>query len=155
MVLQGHYFYILFNSSHSLAAVDDDIFRLDPFFQHSLFGMFASSSEQTWGLNLEVSNSFFVVIQQTVAIFIHYLLIGFFQSLQHILKCISHNCTLFAKIIGLNKRSLPVSPLCSCFFWLPLWLCAWREFLQSRTFQDLESVTSPLRSFPKQENCVS
>lgn len=85
------------NSSYSLATVDDDIFRLDPFFQHSLLGMFTSSSEQTRRLNLKISYSFFVVIQQTVSIFIHYLLIGFLQRLQQILKVhiISHKSTLF------------------------------------------------------------
>lgn len=47
----------------SLAAVDDDILWLDPFLQHTLFGMLASTPEQPWRLNLKVANAFFVVVQ--------------------------------------------------------------------------------------------
>lgn len=72
------------NRTNSLATVDDDVFRLDSFLQHSLFGMLSSSSEQTRRLNLEIPNPFLVVIQQAVAVFINDLLVGFFQSLQQI-----------------------------------------------------------------------
>lgn len=70
-------------SPFSLAAVDDDVLWLDPFLQHALFGMLTSTPEQAWRLNLKVANALFVVVQQTVAIFIHYLLVGLFQSLQN------------------------------------------------------------------------
>lgn len=66
----------------SLAAVDDDILWLDPFLQHALFGMLASTPEQPWRLNLKVADTFSVVIQQTEAILVNYLLIGLFHSLQ-------------------------------------------------------------------------
>lgn len=68
--------------SHSLAAVDDDILWLDPLLQHALFRMLAPTPEQPRRLNLKVANTLFVVVQQTVAIFIHNLLVGFFQNLQ-------------------------------------------------------------------------
>lgn len=66
-----------------LAAVDDDVLWLDPLLQHALFRMLASTPEQAWRLNLKVANALFVVVQQTVAVFIHYLLVGLFQSLQN------------------------------------------------------------------------
>lgn len=66
---------------HSLAAVDDDILRLYPFFQHSLFRVLTSTSEQTWRFNLEVADTFLMVVQQTVTILIHDFLICFFQGL--------------------------------------------------------------------------
>ncbi len=66
----------------SLAAVDDDVIWLDPFLQHALFGMLASAPEQPRRLNLKVADALFVVVQQTVAVLIHYLLVGLFQSLQ-------------------------------------------------------------------------
>lgn len=68
----------------SLAAVDDDILWLDPFLQHALFGVFAPTPKQPRRLNLKVANALFVVVQQTEAILIHYLLIGFFQNLQQV-----------------------------------------------------------------------
>ena len=63
------------------AAVDDDILWLDPFLQHALFGMLASTPEQPGRLNLKVADALFVVIQQAVAELIHYLLVGLFQNL--------------------------------------------------------------------------
>lgn len=45
--------------------------------------MLASTPEQARGLNLKVANALFVVVQQTVAEFINYLLVGLFQSLQN------------------------------------------------------------------------
>lgn len=86
------------NTSHSLAAVDDDIFRLDPFLQHSLLGMLSSPSEQTRRLQLKIPDAFSVAIQQAVAIFIHDLLIGIFLSLRQ-----THS-TDGASLTGGNRR---------------------------------------------------
>lgn len=70
----------------SLAAVDDDVLWLDPFLQHALFRMLASAPEQPRRLDLEVADAFFVVVQQTVAVLIHYPLIGLFDNLQRVLR---------------------------------------------------------------------
>lgn len=66
----------------SLAAVNDDILWLDPFLQHTLFGMLPSTPEQPWRLNLKVANALFVVVKQTIAILIHNLLVGLFHNLK-------------------------------------------------------------------------
>lgn len=46
----------------SLAAVDDDILRLNPFLQHALFRMLASTPKQPRRLNLKVANALFVMV---------------------------------------------------------------------------------------------
>lgn len=73
-----------YNVTLSLAAVDDDILWLNPFLQQTLFGMLASAPEQSRRLNLKVADALSVMVQQTVTILIHYLLIGLFQSLTEI-----------------------------------------------------------------------
>lgn len=70
-----------YNVTLSLAAVDDDILWLNPLLQQTLFGMLSSAPEQSRRLNLKVADALFVMVQQTVTIFIHYLLIGLFQNL--------------------------------------------------------------------------
>lgn len=75
------YLCIINNFTLSLAAVDDDILWLDPFLQHALFGVLASTPKQSRRLNFKVANALFVMVQQTVTILIHYLLVGLFQSL--------------------------------------------------------------------------
>lgn len=70
-----------FSTFHSLAAVDDDLLRLDPFLQHSLFRVLASTSEQTRRFDLEVADPFLMVVQQTVTKFLHDFLICLFQGL--------------------------------------------------------------------------
>lgn len=44
--------------------------------------MLSSTSEQPRRLNLKIAYALFVVVQQTVTKLLHYLLIGFFQSLK-------------------------------------------------------------------------
>lgn len=69
-----------------LAAVDDDVLGLDPFLQHALFGVLASTPEQPRRLNLKVAYALFVLVQQTVAVLLRYLQIGFFYDLQQMLR---------------------------------------------------------------------
>lgn len=68
----------------SLAAVDDDVFRLNPLLQHSLFRMVSSASEKPWRFNLKVPNAFTMVVQHTVSILINNFLIGLFVNLENI-----------------------------------------------------------------------
>lgn len=68
-------------STFSLAAVDNDVLWMNPFLQHALFRMLASTPKQAWRLNLEVANALSVVVEQTVPKLIHYFLVGLFQSL--------------------------------------------------------------------------
>lgn len=65
-----------------LAAVDDDVLRLDPLLQHALFGMLPSASEQARRLNLKVADALLVVVQQAKAVLVPDLLVGLFQNLQ-------------------------------------------------------------------------
>lgn len=68
----------------SLAAVDDDVFRLNTFLQHSLFRMVSSASEKPWRFNLKVPNAFTMVVQHTVSILVNNFLIGLFVNLENI-----------------------------------------------------------------------
>lgn len=70
------------SAQRSLAAVDDDVLWLDPLLQHALLGVLASAPEQPRRLDLEVADALFVVVQQTVAELVHYLLVGLFYDLQ-------------------------------------------------------------------------
>lgn len=54
----------------SLAAVNDDVLGHDASLQHSHFGMVPTTSEETWGFNLEVGNPLLVVVHHTVTIFL-------------------------------------------------------------------------------------
>lgn len=53
----------------SLATIDNDVFWHNSSLQHAHFGMVATPSEETWRLNLEVGNPFFVIIHDTKTIF--------------------------------------------------------------------------------------
>lgn len=68
-------------STFSLAAVYNDVLWLNPFLQHALFRMLASTPKQAWRLDLEVANALSVVVEQTVPKLVHYFLVGLFQSL--------------------------------------------------------------------------
>lgn len=68
-------------SPFSLAAVYNDVLWLNPFLQHALFRMLASTPKQAWRLDLEVANALSVVVEQTVPKLVHYFLVGLFQSL--------------------------------------------------------------------------
>ena len=54
----------------SLAAIDDNVYRMDPLFQLAHFGMFPAATEQPRRLHAEVPNFFTVTIQETVPIFL-------------------------------------------------------------------------------------
>lgn len=64
------------------AAVDDNVFRLDPLLQHALFRMFSSASEQSRRLNLKVADALPMVVQHTVAVLLQNLLVGLFNNLK-------------------------------------------------------------------------
>lgn len=102
-----------------LAAVDDDIFWLDPFLQHPLFRMFAPPSKQPWRLNFKVAYPLLVVVQQTETVLIHYLLVGFFHSLHQTFQHTQNKCNCLSILkerriqwdwtqqhLGLKKKSL-------------------------------------------------
>lgn len=132
--------------------------------------MLSSTSEQPRRLNLKIAYALFVVVQQTVTKLLHYLLIGFFQSLKW--KPVKHGGPItslinlvyakkekkksfftFGEEEGEKKEDFdsPASPLCSYFSWPPPWLCACYGALQSHTCQDLGSVAAPLLSFPDED----
>lgn len=112
-----------------------------------------------------------MVVQKAVAVFIHYLLVCLFQSLQKDFRYRSRylrngqdapldllqllRYTLWRQQhTKKGTRALPVSPPWTYFSWPLSWLYAWHGFLQSHTYQDLESVTSPHGSFPTQAQSV-
>ena len=64
-----------------LAAVDDDILRHNTTLQHALFWVITTTSEQTWRLNLEVTNLLSVSINSAEAILSGDPLVLFLQHL--------------------------------------------------------------------------
>ena len=68
--------------SNSLATVNDDVLRSDPAFQHAHLGVVTSATEQTWGLDAEVSYPLLVVVHDAKAILLEETLILPFDFLQ-------------------------------------------------------------------------
>ncbi|RUS80863.1 hypothetical protein EGW08_011382, partial [Elysia chlorotica] len=62
-------------SGISLAAVNDDILWVHTLFQHALLGVVTATTEQTWRLNLKVTDFLFVVINRAKAINLDNLLV--------------------------------------------------------------------------------
>ena len=77
-----------------LAAVDDDIFRLNPFLVHALFGMVTTATEKTWRLYFEIAHLFTMTIDGAEAILLKKFFILVFIGL---------------KVITFNKRSEMIS----------------------------------------------
>jgi hypothetical protein len=66
-----------------LAAIDNDILWKGPGFQHALFGMVASPSEQTGRLDLEVSDLLLVAVHKAEPVLLLNLISFQFLSLKY------------------------------------------------------------------------
>ena len=67
---------------NSLATVDDDFLWHGALFQHALFGVVPSASEQAWGLDTEVPNLLPMSVNGAPAILLYHLLILFLVGLK-------------------------------------------------------------------------
>lgn len=66
----------------SLAAVDDDVLGSDAPFQHAHLGVVPSATEQTRGLDAEVSDALLVVVHDAETILLQEALVLFFNFLE-------------------------------------------------------------------------
>lgn len=71
---------------HSLAAVNNDVFRSNAAFQHAHLWMVTSSSEEAWRLDAEISNPLLVVVHDAETIFLEDPLILLFDFLKSVFR---------------------------------------------------------------------
>lgn len=67
---------------HSLAAVDDDVLRPDAAFEHAHLRVVSTATEQAWGLNAEIGDTFPVVVHDAEAVLLQDALILLLNFLQ-------------------------------------------------------------------------